>query len=69
MEGNDKYDYIFVLMLENRSLTTCLVIEEVTPANYFDGVAGKNFSNPLNINPQYTGNKSLKETKQMVLIR
>ncbi|MBS1519238.1 MAG: hypothetical protein JSS91_14225 [Bacteroidetes bacterium] len=51
----DKYEYVVVLMLENRSFDNMLGYlyspEEVPAGDYFDGVAGKNLSNPLNISP------------------
>ncbi len=54
----DKYEHIVVLMLENRSFDNMLGYlyspGEVPPGDYFNGVAGKNLSNPLNIDPSDT---------------
>ncbi|MBX7042393.1 MAG: hypothetical protein K1X85_05775 [Ignavibacteria bacterium] len=58
ISGIDKYEHIVVLMLENRSFDNMLGYlyspEEVPPGQRFEGVIGKNISNPLNVNPQDT---------------
>lgn len=54
----DKYEYVVVLMLENRSFDNMLGYlyspGELTNGQSFEGVAGKNLSNPLNISPNDT---------------
>lgn len=51
--GADKYDHIVVLMMENRSFDNMLGYlyqqNELPPGEYFNGVAGKNFSNPVTV--------------------
>ena len=55
MAGIDKYEYIVVLMLENRSFDNMLGYlyspAELPPGEYFEGVIGKNLSNPINVSP------------------